>query len=395
MNILMLTNKLPFPIKDGGAYAMASMYNGYQQEGLTVKMLSMNTFKHKWLAGAIPENVSISTIKMDTRVKPLSLMMNLFFSKTPYNYKRFYSYAFENKLIRLLEQEKFDVIQLEGLYLGHYIDTIRNHSDAHIVLRAHNVEHAIWNGMGRREKNWFKRYYFNLLSKRLEQVELQVINNVDSILAISSDDAIYFESKTKIPVFVSPTSFEKLHLTNSEQTEKSIFFMGSLDWIPNQDALWWFVQHVWKRLYKENPKLNFFIAGRNCPKLIRKKLKKEPGIRFKGEVDSAPEFMQSHGIFVLPLFAGSGLRIRIVEAMSLGVPIVASSLAVKGINCKSHENIIIANDSNEFYKGVYDLLNSDALYKHISNKAKEFVNQEFDQEKIMEGTVSFLRQFVA
>jgi len=394
MKVLMITNKIPFPVKDGGSFAMTAMHDGYVQEGLHVKMLCMTTYKHGYKTRFIPDNVDLIAVPVDTRIKPIKLLLNLFFSRLPYNYQRFNSEVFNQKLIALLSKEEYDIIQLEGLYLGHYLQTIRENSQARIILRAHNVEHAIWQGLVRREKNKLKKYYFNIIGKRLRTAELDIIQKVDSILSITTDDAVYFEKNTKVPVFVSPTHFGKLGASGEIKKHNALFFMGSLDWIPNQDALWWFIQYVWKKISIEQPSLQLFIAGRNCPRTFRKKIVGVPGVKFMGEVESAPSFMLSHGIFVLPLFAGSGLRIRIIEAMSLGIPIIASSLAVKGIDCSSYENIIVADNSDEFYQAVTQLLQSDNLYHKISSNARAFVHEEFNQEKIMKGTVSFIRQLV-
>jgi hypothetical protein len=148
MKILILANKLPYPPRDGGSIATLNMLTGLRDAGHEMNCLAMNTSKHPFPVEQIPSELS-DTIKFtgidcNTAIKPLRMLINLLFSREPYISARFNFRAFRQALTSLLREDNFDIIQLEGPYTGHYLDLIRRESRAIVSLRAHNVEHLIW-----------------------------------------------------------------------------------------------------------------------------------------------------------------------------------------------------------------------------------------------------------
>ncbi|MBE9480552.1 MAG: glycosyl transferase family 1, partial [Bacteroidetes bacterium] len=144
MKILMLCNKSPYPPKEGGPIAMNMIIEGLIDANHQVKVLAINTNKYFTNINEIPEEyrkkTNIEAVYIDLSIKPLDAFLNLFTNKS-YHVQRFISKNFENKLIEILKNESFDIIQLETLFITPYIETIRKYSKAKIVLRAHNIEH--------------------------------------------------------------------------------------------------------------------------------------------------------------------------------------------------------------------------------------------------------------
>ncbi|MCB9080670.1 MAG: glycosyl transferase family 1, partial [Lewinellaceae bacterium] len=147
MKILQLCKKYPFPIKDGESIAIHSLAHGLWEQGCTLDLLAMNTPKHYARADATDPVQQfyrqVTVVDVDTALRPDAAFLNLF-SKDSYHISRFLSAAFTDALKDLLDREKYDVILLETLYLTPYLATIRQHSRARVVLRAHNVEYEIW-----------------------------------------------------------------------------------------------------------------------------------------------------------------------------------------------------------------------------------------------------------
>ena len=147
MRILQLCKKFPYPLKDGESIAVNSLSKSLHELGCEVTLLAMNTRKHFYDTRKLPSSFThyqqIHTVTLDNRIKPLEAFANLF-SRDSYHISRFVSSGFQQALVRLLREESFDVIQLETLYLAPYIPLIRRHSDALVAMRAHNVEHEIW-----------------------------------------------------------------------------------------------------------------------------------------------------------------------------------------------------------------------------------------------------------
>ncbi|MCK6694298.1 MAG: glycosyltransferase, partial [Thermoanaerobaculia bacterium] len=139
MKILQLSKKFPFPLKDGESIAITNLARAFDELGNEVTLLAMNTSKHWFDPAQLPDTFNhyraIHTVDIDNRLKPGAALRNLF-SDRSYHIERFDNQLFEQKLIELLRQEHFDVIQLETLYLAPYLRIIRKYSEALVALRA-------------------------------------------------------------------------------------------------------------------------------------------------------------------------------------------------------------------------------------------------------------------
>ena len=173
MKILILSNKPPFPPKDGGAIAIFNLAKGMADHYHFIHILAMNTSKHKVQASDIQNfnNLRFSMVNVDTTIKTKDLTINLVFSKQPYNAQRFVSAEYLEKLEPIILAGQYNLIQLEGPYLGFCIPLIRKISNAKIVLRAHNIEHLIWQRIADETTKPIKRKYIRLLASRLRRFE--------------------------------------------------------------------------------------------------------------------------------------------------------------------------------------------------------------------------------
>ena len=178
MKILQICNKVPYPPKDGGSIAMYNLARGMAAEGNQIDILSIETYKHRTdnQCDPLPENITHESFFIDTQIKILDLIQNLLFSRLPYNAQRFVNEDFKDKIIEKLVLRKYDIVQLEGLYLSPYIKTIRENSDAKIALRSHNIENEIWHRLHQNETSILNRLYFKILARRIGRMEQKLIN---------------------------------------------------------------------------------------------------------------------------------------------------------------------------------------------------------------------------
>ena len=395
MNILQICNKPPYPPKDGGSIAMLNLTKGLSLLGCKITVIAMNPQKHFSSVKNIPadfkKNIDFHYINIDTSVHILKLIKNLLFSCLPYNAERFITKKFKSELENILLKNKFDIIQLEGLYLTPYIKTIHKYSEAKIVLRAHNIEYKIWERIAKNEKNPFKKCYLSVLKKRIKKFEKNAINRYDLLVPISKNDAQIFSelgNKKTIHICQSGIVTEELSRIKTEPDLFSVFYIGSLDWIPNQEALMWFIKKVWPKIINIHTDIFFYVAGRNAPQWFSDKLNAK-NIIFKGEIDNSYDFISSKGIMVVPLFSGSGIRVKIIEGMALGKPVVTTTIGAEGINVTNDENILIADTVNDFSQHILNLLSDKSFYNQISNNAKKFINRNFNNNKITSDLLKF------
>ena len=384
MNILQLCNKMPYPPKDGGSIAILSLSKALVELGHKVTILAMNTSKHYFSVDDIPKElkskINFHDVFVDTKINPLNLIINLLFSKFPYNAKRFISTKFKNKLINILKNNDYDIVQLEGLYLCPYINVVKEYSKAKVVYRAHNIEHEIWERTAAKQHNIVKKRYLKILTNRLKKFEISLINQYDAVVPITERDSIHLNKLgNDKPVHVLPTGINtnELNSVNIKNDFPSLFYIGALDWTPNQEGIIWFLDNIWINIFDKYKELKFYIAGRNAPQWFINKLKKK-NIFYLGEIDNAYEFMASKSIMIVPLLSGSGMRIKIIEGMALGKTIISTSIGAEGINITNNENILIADNPNDFVCMIDKILNNKALFDNIGKNAINFVKNNYD-----------------
>ncbi len=381
MRILVLANKIPYPTTDGGALATYNMIMGLSEAGAQISLLAMQTPKHPGPSNGFPidfqKSIKVHIVDVCTRINPLKAILNLLFSHKPYNAQRFVSSKFSKKLNLLLRSEQFDMVQLEGLYLTPYINIIRNAFTGSIALRAHNVEWEIWQRASANSTNFFKRWYFGLLAKRLKIMEQTALGQIDLLVPITQRDAsmlkeLGFNGKTFVCQVGYNISFDKADQNDMGFEHPSIFHLGGLDWFPNQEGILWFLKHCWPLIFAKYPDTKFYIAGRNAPKWLVRQIAEHPGVVYCGEVPNAKQFMESKGIMVVPLLTGSGMRVKIVEGMSLGKAIVSTTIGAEGIEAEDGEQLRIADSPDDFVNALEPLLFDRQMIISIGKKAREF-----------------------
>lgn len=397
MKILQVTNKVPYPTKDGGAIACMNLTRGFSLLGHQVTILSMNTAKHNISLDEIPESVkdlaNFRLVDVAAKISAFSALWNLVFSGQPYNAVRFISKAFNTELKNILQETDFDIVQLEGLYVCPYIPVIRKNSSAKIVYRAHNIEHEIWERTSINTKPPTK-WYLKILSKRIKKFELRLLNQYDLIVPITERDSLLLNKMgNSKPSHVSQTGIDSSVLVpNAKNLEHpSLFHIGSLEWAPNQEGLVWFIENCWPAIHEKYTELKFYVAGRNAPLWLQKKLE-SPNVIFEGEVADAYEFMNSKSIMIVPLLSGSGMRIKVIEGMALGKPIVSTKVGTEGISTTSGKNIVVADNTIDFINSISELIENRQHFDEISKNAIEFIHENFDNLNSASALVEFYKK---
>lgn len=399
MKILFLCNKSPFPPKEGGPIAMNALIEGMADAGHQVKVLAINSNKYGVDVKEIPEEyrnkTNIETAYINLAIRPLDAFLNLFTGKS-YHVERFISKNFEKKLVEILKSEDFDIVQFETLFITPYIPMIRKHSKARIVLRSHNIEHLIWKRVAGITKNPLKKFYLNHLWKTLRNYELGHLNTYDGIVTITKNDGDFFKNNgCKIPLTDIPFGIrlDKFNRENDIAPEfPSLFHIGAMNWIPNIEGVKWFLDHVWPRIHQTFPELRFYLAGREMPDWINHL--KMKNVEVLGEVDDALDFIQSKAIEIVPLFSGSGIRIKIIEGMAMGKAVVSTSIGAEGINVENGKNIMLADDPKAFFEAVKQCVESKDLCDTLGANARELIRNDHNNQKLIRKLESFYQSIL-
>ncbi|MES2689775.1 MAG: glycosyltransferase, partial [Bacteroidota bacterium] len=363
--------------------------------GCQVTLAAMNTSKHYTEVNALPEKfrrlADLHTSFVDNKVRPLGAFLNLF-SKQSYHISRFITPGFKQLLGDLLEAKKFDLVIFDNLFTAPYVDFVRSRTSAKLLLRQHNVEYKIWTSLAENTGNPVKKRYIKLLASRLEAFEKHQLNAFDGIIALTKQDKADFEQMgcTK-PIHVSPVGIELNNtVSKSKPLPKSVFHLGAMDWQPNQQAMQWFVDQVWPKVAQKDAGATFYMAGKKMPQEFYNHQSKT--IKIVGEVDDAVSFMQTHRIMVVPLFAGSGIRVKILEGMALGKPVITTSLGIRGIEHEPGKNVLVADTADEFCQCIELLLNNPLLCDALGAEARKLVEKEYSNKGVTGRLLQFCKE---
>lgn len=396
MKILILCNKSPYPPKEGGPIAMNMIIEGLLSAGHKVRVLAMNTNKYSVNPLDIPdeykEKTRIELVYVDLSFRPLKAFFNLFTERS-YHVERFISNAFADKLATILKEEEFDVIQFEMTFMSPYLELVRQNSKARTVLRAHNIEHLIWERISETTPNPLKRFYLRHLARTLKNHELTSINDFDGVAAITKNDADFFaQAGCRVPITDIPFGINlgRFQEPAEETRDITLFSIGSMNWIPNQEGIRWFLEKVWSDVIRQYPSLKYFIAGREMPIWLTES--HYPNVEIMGEVDDALKFMNEHTIMIVPLFSGSGIRIKIIEGMACGKTIISTTVGAEGIHYTNLEDILIADDPFDFIEMISACLNDRVFLNRIGKNARELIKKDYDRDLIIQKLLEFYQK---
>lgn len=394
MKILQICNKPPYPPIDGGCKAMCQVSDVLIKNNIEIQVLAIETFKHPIKKDDIDfeeykRKTNFDSRFVDIKVKAFDAFINLF-TKESYNISRFLNDEFAELIKERLQNQKFDIVQLESLYAAPYFPIIKKYSNAKVVYRAHNLEHKIWKSNYKLASSFIKRKYISLLSKRLKMYEANFVKQVDYIVSISSDDSKWLNKKSKHKTSVIPFGLNPSE--NNAVNNNEICFLGALDWSPNINGLKWFLDRVWPLVLNKFPDTKINIAGRGASDKVLNW--NYPGVKILGSIDSANEFLSKHNIMVVPLFNGSGVRIKIIEALAHQQAIVTTTIGASGLDLDNENELLIADTEKEFADCICVLMSNPQYRIQIAQNGFKRFSELYSLNRVEEQWLEFYQSII-
>jgi glycosyltransferase involved in cell wall biosynthesis len=389
MKLLIVGSRIPWPLKDGGAIATFQLLKGLSAQGADIVYFSFNTRKHHVTSAQIAEHFNfcrVIDVPLNANPTPWGAVKAILKGKN-YNISRFESDKANAALKDLLRREKFDWVQLEGLYASPFLKTIRE-AGIPVSIRQHNAEFQIWKRLASGNSSGLKKMYFNLLASQLERYEKRILNAVDAIIPIAPSDKNMFEKIAPgKPMYLLPVGQERVTQNAGTINENSFFHLGSMEWLPNKEAVKWLVEKVWPAVRSKLPLAELHLAGKGLQKNDPEYMGE--GIHVHGEISDAHAFIQSHGIMVVPVFAAGGIRVKILEAFNLGAPVISTDIGIQGIDAHSEEELLLANTPEEFAAAMVRLQTDKDLREKLTRNAALLIANRYEIRAIMAGLLKF------
>ena len=298
---------------------------------------------------------------------------------------RLYAPDFFARLEQMLGDLKPNVVQIEGIELARAIETVKEHSaKAKIVFDNHNAETAlqrsVMNVDWKRPSRLPAALYSLIQVNRLGRFESWALQNADAITVVSENDKKTLTNLIKTKRGVLPTREIKVipncidvEQYQVEEATKSfdVLFTGKMDYRPNVDAMLWFVDDVWPLVRERVPTATFGIVGQK-PHARLGRLSGVDGVTVTGRVESIVPYMRGARVFAMSLRMGSGTRLKLIEAMAAGLPIVSTTVGVAGYKVVDGQHVLIGDSPHSFARAIAQLLNDQILADALSDAGEQF-----------------------
>lgn len=388
MKILMVTAGLPYPPHQGGALRTYGIIQGLHKLGHEITLLSLDSRA----AQEVKDSPLAQYCRQIKMVAPPSRskserLRNLILSREADISRRLYTDELTQALKQIMEQDRFDLIQFEGIEVACYLPLAKAiFPDVKMCYDAFNAEAAlqrvIYEVDRTQVKRWPMAFYSFIQSGRIEQFERMLCKEADLVIAVSSEDAaILAQYQPAYTIPVVPNGIfthdyewegEKLDLG-----QHALVFTGKMDYRPNMDAVIWFSKEILPEIQAIIPAVRFYVVGQR-PHPEVEKLRDLPGIQITGWVKDVQPFLHGAAIYVAPLRMGSGTRLKILEAMAAGCAVVATPLAASGIRNDEQNGMSIAKTEQEMISTILALLNQTEKRDQMGQAAQDYVKRHYD-----------------
>jgi polysaccharide biosynthesis protein PslH len=365
MKSLQLCIKLPFPLIDGGTMGFHHLTELLSEdEGDELHIIAFDTDKQKGVVEKVPQEYikkhQAQYPHISLSIKPWQAFLNLFSDKS-LNIIRFDQRQIHDLIREQLIKHEYDVVFIETLFMMPYFETITQYHKGKIVFRSHNVEYQIWQSLTADEKNPIKKWYLNLLTKRLKAYELNHSFLAHGGTSVSLADIDFYHSIRKnFPFLFLPYSFRSFVPVRSAYPSKpSFYFIGGMDWEPNLKAVKFIEEELVPLLEANNFEGKIWIGGRRMPQSWQSK--PDDIIQYVGEIDSLDVFLSRQHVLISPLFTGGGLKIKIVEALAKGINVITNLDGVVSLPSRPDEIVFVANNATQFADQILDIYNNPDL----------------------------------
>jgi len=312
--------------------------------------------------------------------------------RDPYLTHHYRSRAYRDKLDELLKAKTYDVIHCDSIAMTR---NLRGLDKSRLILTQHNIEQVIWGGYVRRAGNPIAHIYYQNQHRKVQRLESRLNDTYGHVVTVSTNDrrilSQFFPDDRIVVVEngVDPVIYDnKTPLEN----KSGIVFTGSLDWIPNIDGLAWFAGEVYPFLRATIPGLQVNIVGRRPSPRLLDILSTRTAITVHADVPEIQPYLHGARVMIVPLHIGGGSRLKILEAMASGLPVVSTAKGAEGLDVTRDKNILIANEPEEFAKALIDVMNDDALHRRLADAGLELIKARYSWDKVAQPLAELWRR---
>jgi len=384
IRILQLSPRFVYPPDDGGKIGIFNILSEFSKQNCEVTFFAFddgNVTSED--IRAIEKICELILFKHSTLNTPQRILTSLV-HQTPLYLNKHLNNKIKEYISKILKSRTFDIIHADHSSMLPLALWLKDKFNIPVGVRLHNIEWMIWKRYADAfPKGSPKRFYLARQAKLLRAAESKMYQQADFCFAITEYDmqrALSMAPTAKIVVASAGVNPEEWSITEgAAKNPNELIIATSYNWIHNVNAIRWFLEETFPLIRKEIPDAELTLIGKNPPGWLENF--KNKNVNIVGYVPKVQPYLNRASVYIAPLFVGGGIRIKILEAMAMNLPVVATTVSSEGIKAGAGNGLLIADDKEKFAEICIELLNNPEKTIALGLKARNFVVQEYSWEK--------------
>jgi glycosyltransferase involved in cell wall biosynthesis len=402
MHILFLTQILPYPPDSGPKVKTWHVLKYLSQSGYKITLASFIRPEEEPFVEKVREicsQVHVVPIKR-SRLADIGYLLRSHLSGRPFLIERDDLYPMQKLVNDLVQAGSFDFIHADQLTMAQF--AIRGATSTspgkrpRVIFDAHN---AVWTIVERMQEraSWFLKPVLGIEAQRVKRYEGELQKKVDHVLAVTDVDQVALgqalafskvhESDHIAPITVIPivVNTQQLQPVSRKPKSQNIVTLGTLHYPPNADGIRWFANEVFPSITQRLPGTTLTIIGKNPPQDFLVLAARNPNtIKVTGYVADLVPYLEESALMVVPVRAGGGMRVRILEALAYAMPVVTTTVGLEGIQAVPGRDVLVADTALDFANKVLHLLEDFSLREELAKNGRQLAEQKYDWQAVLD-----------
>ena len=380
IRILQLSPQFPLPADDGGKIGIFSILKEFHNQGCEVTFFTFNDGSvDKEKIDEISRYCRLILFKHSIRNTPARILKSVASSRPLFMSKNINS-LIKKELARIACENDFDVIHADHSSMTEHALLVKSLTKKPVGLRLHNIEWTIWQRyadiLGPLNP---KRAYIKRQAELIRRDECRLYGQMDVCFAITATDrqrALGMAPGANVLVASAGVDVDLWKPgAGSPRNPAEMIIATNYNWVHNVDGLRWFIKSALPLIRDEIPEARLTVIGKNMPAWIDEF--RGNGVNPVGYVPDVKPYFEKAAIYISPLFVGGGIRIKILEAMAMGLPVVATPVAAEGIEAGQGDGLFVARNEKEFARAIINLSNSAIDSQYLGSKARSLIEEKY------------------
>ncbi|MGD2246714.1 MAG: glycosyltransferase [Candidatus Aminicenantes bacterium] len=338
----------------------------------------------KYIPSVEPFCHDLKLVPFPPKRSPLKVAWDFFTSPVPHYFLRTHgSLKMAETIADMVRKDRYDFVIAEFSVMGQFLHKNPLLPPVRRVISVHESYYLARRKAYRHNRIGFEKLKEAINLKGLKKYEFDMYRNADKVFVLTlqgKGELLEICPDLDIEVVPHGVDVENFSFSGPKEKEKAIVFVGNYLHYPNVDAVLYFHSEIWPVLKSRLSEIQFYVVGQGPPPEVQS-LSQDEAITVTGRVDDVRPFLKTGRVFICPVRLGGGFRGKILEAMAIGRPVVSTSLGAEGVPARQRENIILADNPEDFARGVVDLMTDEKLFERIRTNARKLVEEKYSWEK--------------